>query len=40
MRVLLIEEGLPIDKEFYLGIVLDRAAGRQVFMASSAGGGH
>src|SRR3977135_2485887 len=38
VRVLLVEEGLPIDKEFYLGIVLDRAAGRQVFMASSAGG--
>src|ERR1700741_3007347 len=38
VRVLLIEEGLPIDKEFYLGIVLDRASGRQVFMASSAGG--
>ena len=36
--MLLIEEGLPIDKEFYLGIVLDRASGRQVFMASSAGG--
>src|SRR5687767_1413281 len=34
----LIEEGLPIDKEFYLGIVLDRATGRPVFMASSAGG--
>src|SRR6185295_7817697 len=26
VRVLLIEEGLPIDKEFYLGIVLDRAS--------------
>ena len=38
VRVLLIEEGLPIDKEFYLGIVLDRAAGRPVFMASAAGG--
>jgi succinyl-CoA synthetase beta subunit len=38
VRVLLIEEGLPIDKEFYLGIVLDRATGRPVFMASSAGG--
>ena len=36
--VLLIEEGLPIDREFYLGIVLDRASGRPVFMASSAGG--
>jgi succinyl-CoA synthetase beta subunit len=38
VRVLLIEEGLPIDKEFYLGIVLDRANGRPVFMASAAGG--
>ena len=38
VRVLLIEEGLPIDKEFYLGIVLDRVTGRPVFMASSAGG--
>jgi succinyl-CoA synthetase beta subunit len=38
VHVLLIEEGLPIDKEYYLGIVLDRASGRPVFMASSAGG--
>jgi succinyl-CoA synthetase beta subunit len=38
VRVLLIEEGLPIDKEYYLGIVLDRASGRPVFMASEAGG--
>ncbi|HEV2799392.1 MAG TPA: ADP-forming succinate--CoA ligase subunit beta [Pyrinomonadaceae bacterium] len=38
VRVLLIEEGLPIDREFYLGIVLDRATGRPVFMASAAGG--
>jgi succinyl-CoA synthetase beta subunit len=38
VHVLLIEEGLPIEKEFYLGIVLDRASGRPVFMASSAGG--
>ncbi|HWS56581.1 MAG TPA: ADP-forming succinate--CoA ligase subunit beta [Pyrinomonadaceae bacterium] len=38
VRVLLVEEGLPIDKEFYLGVVLDRASGRNVFMASSAGG--
>jgi succinyl-CoA synthetase beta subunit len=38
VRTLLIEEGLPIDKEFYLGITLDRASGRDVFMASSAGG--
>src|SRR5437879_4120892 len=38
VRVLLVEEGLPIDKEFYLGIVLDRASGRLVLMASAAGG--
>jgi succinyl-CoA synthetase beta subunit len=35
---LLIEETLPIEKELYLGIVLDRAAGEIVFMASAAGG--
>jgi succinyl-CoA synthetase beta subunit len=38
VRVLLIEEGLPIDKEFYLSIILDRTTGRLVFMASAAGG--
>jgi succinyl-CoA synthetase beta subunit len=38
VRTILVEEGLPIDREFYLGIVLDRATGRPVFMASSAGG--
>jgi len=38
VKTLLIEEGLPIDKEFYLGITLDRATGRDTFMASSAGG--
>ena len=35
---LLIEETLPIDRELYLGIVLDRVQGRPVFMASAAGG--
>ena len=35
---LLIEETLPIERELYLGIVLDRAAARSVFMASAAGG--
>ncbi|HZQ52979.1 MAG TPA: ADP-forming succinate--CoA ligase subunit beta [Bryobacteraceae bacterium] len=35
---LLVEETLPIEKEFYLGIVLDRSLGKSVFMASSAGG--
>jgi len=38
VKTLLIEEGMPIDKEFYLGITLDRVTGRNVFMASSAGG--
>lgn len=38
VQTLLIEEGLPIDKEFYLGITLDRVSGRNVMMASSAGG--
>ena len=38
VKTVFIEEGLPIDKEFYLGITLDRVTGRNVFMASSAGG--
>src|SRR5947209_18730809 len=35
---LLIEETLPIAHEFYLGIVLHRARGKNVFMASADGG--
>ena len=35
---LLIEETLPIEKELYLGILLDRAEAKPVFMASAAGG--
>jgi len=35
---LLIEETLPIERELYLGIVLDRAQGKNVFMASKVGG--
>src|SRR2546421_3646458 len=35
---LLIEETLPIDRELYLGIVIDRAVGKPVFMASASGG--
>src|SRR5512143_1055646 len=38
VRKLLIEEGLGIEKEFYLGITIDREAGRPVLIASSAGG--
>jgi succinyl-CoA synthetase beta subunit len=35
---LLVEETLPIERELYLGIVLDRSQRKAVFMASSAGG--
>src|SRR4030081_995565 len=38
VRRLLIEETLPIEKELYLGILVDRGEGRPVFMASAAGG--
>lgn len=38
VRRLLVEETLPIEKEYYLGITLDRALAKNVFMASSAGG--
>jgi succinyl-CoA synthetase beta subunit len=38
VRRLLVEETLPIEKELYLGIVIDRDEARPVFMASSAGG--
>src|SRR6202140_3469328 len=38
VRRLLIEETLPIEKELYLGIVIDRAEAKPVFMASLAGG--
>jgi len=34
----LIEEGLQMQRELYLSIVLDRAAGKPVIMASAAGG--
>ncbi len=35
---LLIEEALPIERELYLGIVLDRTTGKNTFMASADGG--
>ncbi len=38
VQTLLVEEGLKIKQEFYLGIVLDRSSSKLVFMASSAGG--
>jgi succinyl-CoA synthetase beta subunit len=34
----LIEEGLAVARELYLGIVIDRTTARPVFMASSEGG--
>jgi len=38
VRRLLIEETLPIETELYLGVLVDRAEGKPVFMASAAGG--
>src|SRR3989449_135792 len=38
VKRLLIEEGLDIKRELYLGLLVDRASGRVVFMASAAGG--
>jgi succinyl-CoA synthetase beta subunit len=34
----LVEQTLDIEREIYLGIVLDRARGQLIFMASAAGG--
>ena len=34
----LVEEGLDIERELYLGLLIDRSLGRPVLMASSAGG--
>jgi succinyl-CoA synthetase beta subunit len=38
VKRLLIEETLPVERELYLGIVLDRTAAKPVFMASASGG--
>lgn len=38
VKKVLVEETLPIERELYLGIVLDRNLKKQVFMASAAGG--
>jgi len=38
VKRVLVEEGLDIKRELYLGLLVDRAAGRVVFMASAAGG--
>jgi len=38
VKRVLVEETLPIAREIYLGVTLDRASGKPVFMASSEGG--
>ncbi|ANT65490.1 MULTISPECIES: ADP-forming succinate--CoA ligase subunit beta [Prosthecochloris] len=38
VRRLLVEEGMNIEKEFYVGITLDRATSRNVLMVSTEGG--
>jgi succinyl-CoA synthetase beta subunit len=38
VRRVLIEEGLDVARELYLGLVIDRAPGQPVFMASTEGG--
>jgi len=38
VRRLLVEETLPIEKELYIGILVDRGEGKPVFMVSAAGG--
>jgi succinyl-CoA synthetase beta subunit len=38
VKRVLVEEGLDIKRELYLGLLVDRASGRVVFMASAAGG--
>src|SRR5438132_8857839 len=38
VQKVLIEEGLDIRKELYLGIVIDRQTGKPVLMASASGG--
>ncbi len=38
VRRVLVEEGLDIKREIYLSVVVDRAVGAPVFMASAAGG--
>ena len=38
VKRLLVEEGVPIKDEMYVGLVVDRASQKVVFMASSEGG--
>ncbi|MEE1551600.1 MAG: ATP-grasp domain-containing protein, partial [Nitrospinaceae bacterium] len=38
VKKVLVEEGMPIAKELYMGILLDRQTSRVMIMASEAGG--
>jgi len=38
VKRILVEETLPIERELYLGVALDRAIGKPVLMASAEGG--
>jgi succinyl-CoA synthetase beta subunit len=38
VKTVLVEEGMNIERELYLGIVIDRAISKAVIMASEAGG--
>jgi succinyl-CoA synthetase beta subunit len=38
VRLVLVEEGLRIKREFYMGIIIDRSEGKPLIMASSEGG--
>ena len=38
VQKVLVEEGMEIEQELYLGVVIDRSANRPVVMASEAGG--
>ncbi|SHF31732.1 succinyl-CoA synthetase (ADP-forming) beta subunit [Seinonella peptonophila] len=38
VKRLLIEEGCPIEKEYYIGVVIDRSTNRVVMMGSEEGG--
>jgi succinyl-CoA synthetase beta subunit len=38
VKTVLVEEQMPIDRELYLAVLIDGAAGRPVMMASAAGG--
>ncbi len=38
INILLLEQGIEIEREFYLGLLVDRTAGKLLIMASTEGG--